>query len=110
MKVSEIVTMLNTLNMPVTYYQFPNEVAPPCPFLCYYFPNSDNMSADNIVYAKINALNIELYTDKKDFALEETLESLLTSNGFYWYKSEQYLNTEHMYMVTYEMEAYINGE
>jgi hypothetical protein len=35
-------------------------------FSVFFFPGSDNLFADDTVFQKIDELNIELYTDKKD--------------------------------------------
>lgn len=109
MQVTEIKTMLSQLGIPLTYYSFPEKMAPSLPYLVWYFPNSANFDADNRVYKKIEALNVELYTDTKDFDLEAALENILDQFGVVWEKTESYLNSEHMYEVLYETEVLIDG-
>lgn len=106
---TEIANMLKSLKLPIAYYQFPNGEAPQLPYIVYYYPYSDNFSADNSVYQRADELNVELYTENKNFTLEEAIESLLDENGFFWQKSESYIESERMYQISYEMETIING-
>lgn len=105
-----ILTAFETTNhVPFTYYSFPEKACPDLPYLVFYYPNSNNFAADNTVYQRIDSLTIELYTENKDFALESALESVLESNELVWDKTEDYIESEHMFMITYEMEIVING-
>lgn len=110
MTYAEIADMLASLGLPVTYYSFPEGEAPNPPYIVYYYPSSDNISADNIVYGNVLTLNIELYTDNKDFAKETAVENMLADYGLFWNKTETYITSERMYEVLYEMEVLINGE
>ena len=92
-----------------TYYQFADDSAPDLPYLIFYYPSSNNDGADNVAWQKINRLNIELYTDNKEFLIENELETVLAEHGFFYEKSEQYIKDEKMYEVLYEMEVVING-
>jgi hypothetical protein len=92
-----------------TYYQFADDSAPNLPYLIFYYPSSNNDGADNVVWQKINQLNIELYTDNKEFSIENELEAVLNEHGFFYEKSEQYIKDEKMYEVLYQMEVVING-
>lgn len=101
MTYQEIATMIGTLGLPYAYYEFPNntDIAPP--FICFLFDSDNDFIADNANYQRIRTLSIELYTDNKDFALEESVESLLNSNGLVYTREESYLDSERMYMVTF---------
>ena len=67
------------------------------------------MSADNTNYAKVRRLIIELYTDNKDFDMEDATEAVLNSHGLFYSKNEVYIDTERMYEVIYESEVILNG-
>jgi len=114
MKYTEVKAMLDyiksTYNVPYTYYSFPEKEAPDLPYITFYYPSSSNIPASDGVYQKVEALTIELYTENKDFALEANIESALETYGIVWDKSEDYINSEHMFMITYETEIYIDGE
>lgn len=101
MTYQEVATMIASLNIPYAYYQFPNGTEQACPFICFFFDSSNDLAADNTNYQKIRPLSIELYTDNKDFALEESVESLLNANGLVYSREETYLDSERMYMVTF---------
>lgn len=97
----QVATMINSIGIPYAYYQFPDGTGQACPFICFFFSDSNDLAAENTNYQKIRTLNIELYTDNKDFALEETVETVLNSNGLVYDRSESYLDSERMFMVVY---------
>jgi len=102
---AEIEKMLERMNIPFRYFLFEEKEAVEPPFLVWYLPESNNFFADGIVYEKIARLNLELYTDQKDFELEERLESLLETESMAWNKTEAFLDEEQLYEVLYEMEV-----
>ena len=101
MTYQEVATMIASLGIPYAYYQFPEKTEQACPFICFLFENSNDLAADNTNSQRIRTLSIELYTDNKDFALEESVESLLNENGLVYTREESYLDSERMYMVTF---------
>lgn len=105
----EVKTMVQSIGLPFAYYQFTADTAVSPPFICFYFDESDDEPADNMNWAKIRTLYIELYTDEKDFELESTVESVLASNDQFYTRSETYLDSERMMMVSYEMKVVITG-
>lgn len=105
----EIATMIGSVGVPFAYYQFPNDTPQEPPFICFYYPNSANVSADNMPYAFKDELIIELYTNEKDFDMESTLETILINHGLNYAKTETYLDSERMQMEVYTMEVFING-
>ncbi len=110
MTYKEIATMIESIGLPYAYYQFPNGTDQACPFICFFLDSSNDFAADNTNYQKIRRLNIELYTDNKDFTLEQTVEDTLSGSGLVYYREETYLDSERMYMVSYETEIVITEE
>lgn len=110
MTYKEVATMINSIGIPYAYYQFPDGTGQACPFICFFFSDSNDLAAENTNYKKIRTLNIELYTDNKDFALEETVETVLNSNGLVYDRSESYLDSERMFMVVYTTDILITEE
>lgn len=104
----DVADMIREAGLPTAYYQYPVKEVPPLPYTVYYYPNTDNFGADDKVYTKINALNIELYTKDKSPTIEAQVENVLASHNLFWNKTEAYLDSEKMYEVLYEMEI-ING-
>lgn len=109
MLITDIKTMLGQAGLNATYYQWPEKQAPKLPYLVWYLPNSDNFAADDKVYKHIETLNVELYTETKDFATEKAVEDILESWNMVWERSESYIENEHMYEVLYQMEVTIEN-
>ena len=105
----DVKTMVQSIGLPFAYYQFTADTAVAPPFICFYFDESDDEPADNMNWAKIRTLYIELYTDAKDFELESTVETVLANNDQFFTRSETYLDSERMMMVSYEMQVVITG-
>ena len=101
----EVMTMLAEMNLPYAYDHFVEGESPDPPFLVFLYPGSNHFAADGKVYFKVNRLNIELYTDKKDVELEETVEAVLDRHGIFYGKSEVWIESENLYEVLYQMET-----
>lgn len=108
MTLTEIVSMLTEAEIPVAYRAFEEGSAPAPPFLCYMFSENIPEAADNGNYVKIETLYIELYTDQKDFALEATIESILTTHGLGYTREESWLEDERMQMTVFTTEVLID--
>lgn len=98
---AQVRTMIEAVGVPVAYYQFADNTAQSCPFICYFFGDSNDLVADNTNYARIEQLYIELYTDTKDFALEATLEGILNNAELVFSKESVFLDDEHMHETIY---------
>lgn len=109
MTYKEINTMIKSIGLPYAYFQFPKNTGQAPPFVLFFYSQQDGLFADDTNYQKIAKLNIELYTKEKDFAREEAVENVLQSYGFSYYKEENYIDTEQMFQIAYEMEVIING-
>ena len=97
--------LIQGFGLPYTYNSFPNNIAPTPPYIVFNYPNNDDFGADNENYVSIDVLNIELYTQNKDFELEEAIEAALKENGFYYEKSEAYIRSENLYQISYVSEV-----
>jgi len=100
-----IVEMLEEAGLPLAYDHFAEGDSPEPPFLIFLFPSSDNFSADGIVYQRIDALHIELYTDRKQPDVEKQLETVLDRHGIFYEKTEVWIETERLYEVLYATEV-----
>lgn len=70
------------------YVSMALDEGPDPPFLVYRCPKADNFVADGVAYFKQDIFHIEVYTDKKDSALEEQIETVLDRNGLFYGKGE----------------------
>ena len=88
MTFEETKSMIEETGLPVAYDHFAEGESPDPPFICFLFPGSDNLFADNTVFQKIDELNVELYTDRKDPDMETRIEDILNSHELPFEKSE----------------------
>lgn len=109
MTYEQIATMIEAVGLPFAYHHFDTDDTPALPFIAFHYPARDDFSADNINYQQIVELNIELYTDNKDFQAEARLEAVLNQYGLFFLKDETYINNERMYQILYTTEVNING-
>lgn len=101
----EVIVLLTEMDIPFAYDHFVEGESPEPPFLVFLYPGSNHFAADGRVYFKVNRLNIELYTDKKNVELEETVEAVLDRHGIFYGKSEVWIESENLYEVLYQMEV-----
>ena len=103
MTYEKINDMMAEMGLPFAYHHFAEGESPQPPFLLFLSPGEDTFSADNVAYYSFKRLDIELYTDKKNPALEEEIEVVLTQHEIYFTKTESWIASEKMYEVLYEM-------
>lgn len=106
MTYQEISDIIASIGIQYAYYQFPEGTEIEPPFICFYYSQRDDFNADDSNYAKIETLNIELYTDNKDFDTEAKVEAALPWS---YQKTEAYIDSERLYETLYTMEVLING-
>ena len=109
MTYAEISQMISAVGIPYAYHHFEEGSGQQPPFITFYYQGDDDFIADNINYQAIRPLTIELYTDNKDFALEAAVESVLAANDLAFSRTEVFIDSEQMYMVTYYTEVIINA-
>ncbi|MGG5767125.1 hypothetical protein [Bacillus wiedmannii] len=103
MTLGELIKILEATGYPVAYSHFIATSANPAPpYICYLVDGSANLMADNKVYHKINDLNIELYTTKKDLVAEAKLEKVLDDHEIPYDSYGTFIESEKMYQKIYE--------
>jgi len=100
----ELITIMGEIGLPFAYNHFAEGESPAIPYILYLLPESNNFCADGHVYHKISEVHIELYTDYKDLAVEQQLETVLDSHGIFYDKSEVWIQSEKLYEVLYVFE------
>lgn len=105
----DISKIIEEFGFPCEYHHFDEGKSPAPPFVVFLYPGSHNFSADGGVYKEVSKLDIELYTDKKDFKAEEKVESVLKKYNIFYQKTESYITSEMLYEVLYETEVLNNG-
>lgn len=109
MTYESIKDLLDAIGLPYTYHHWGEENVPELPWIVFDYPEQNDFLADDSVYQKITALQIDLYTDRKDLQTEAMVEQVLEQNGIVYTKEETYIASEKMYEITYETELIING-
>ena len=103
----ELMQILSELQLPYAYDHFIEGESPDPPFVSYLMPKSDNFSADGFAYHKLSEVAIELYTDKKDLAAEQSIEAVLDNHKIFYNKVETWISSEKLYEVVYSFEINI---
>lgn len=109
MTYQEIANMIASFDLPFAYYQFPDGTDLEPPFVCFYTLGDNDVKADDQNYVNITRLVIELYTDYKDFNLEQIIRAVLNEHGLVFSVEEAELDTEKMHMTTFMTEVIVNG-
>lgn len=109
MTTEEVASIVASIGLPYTYYEFPDGTAIEPPYVAYIYTDSNDMMADNINYTDLRTMVIELYTRNKDLALEKQVRDVLINNELSFRMASAYLNDEHLYITTYTTEVYINA-
>lgn len=101
MTLSELNTILKQTGYPVAYSHFNSKIT--IPFITYLVHYSSNFTADDKVYKKIDNVNIELYTNKKDLDAERKLEAILDENEIAYETTEEWIEKEKIFQRIYEV-------
>lgn len=102
MNLQELANHLKSIGVEVAYSHFDKPT--PLPYIVYSFTNTNDLIADNINFVEISNIDIELYSDKKDLALERLLQDKLKELELPHRKYEAYIDKERMYQVVYEIQ------
>lgn len=107
MTYKEVADIIDSFGITTAYDHFDKieDVKPP--YICYYYLGDNDLYADNLNFQPIRAFNIDLYTDHKDFNLENRIEAELKLQNLSYSKDEEYIEEEKMYVITYKMQAVI---
>lgn len=90
----QIYDLLKTLNIPVAYDHFNSNKEVTLPFVVYRETGTDTFKADGITYYRPYSFEIELVTEKKDVALQQSIEELLTLNKIPYDSSDEVWDEE----------------
>lgn len=98
----DIVTTLNTLDIPVAYSHFKTAVNPP--FVVYLGNGQNTLDADDTHYWRQNTYQVEYYFERKDEAQETSIEDALLAGGWLYEKSEDaFIESEGLFVIYYSV-------
>lgn len=98
MTCEEIYGKLSTLDIPVAYSHFGKP--PSVPFVVYITSGGERYGADYKNMLERRTVRIELYTDKKDETLENSVAALFDMYELDIYES--YIDNQKLYQVVFE--------
>ncbi|MDE5557806.1 MAG: hypothetical protein K2J32_09010 [Ruminococcus sp.] len=101
----EISEMMLEMGLPSAYEHFSENENPSLPFLIWWLDGENTFSADNYMYYSSLQLNISLYTDEKSLETEAEIERILKHHHIFYNKSEDWIESEKLYEILYEMEV-----
>lgn len=96
--------LMNSTGIPVAYRSFEIDKPPSIPFIVYYVVQRDDERADDRVFVKNSAVNVELYFVKKDLSLENKLEAFFDEIGIVYNVYEEAIEEEKMMVRNYEFD------
>ena len=102
-----LAALLDTVGIPVARMEFKQPQSPP--YIVYIFTHSNNFYADSKVYATFENYQVELYTVKKDIAIEKALEAVFDDNGICYEKTETFIESEGLMQILYEIQ-FLGGD
>lgn len=79
---------------------------PDLPYIVFTYPMHNDYRADNRNYLTVAQLQVELYTKRKDLAVEAAVESVLSQHWIYD-KASNWLDADDMQQTLYTMEVMI---
>lgn len=103
----QIVEFLTELGIEYRYHHFTQKELQTIelPVIVWDINEKNNFFADGIVYHKTKVLNIKVYTQDRDWDLEEKIETMLTERGITWNYASDWLQKEEIWETVYEMEV-----
>lgn len=111
MTYKEVNTMIASIGLPYAYNEFSDGTGIAPPFICFLYGDySNDLLADNYNYQPVRTLSIELYTDNKDFELENAVEAVLKANKLPFIRQETYIESERMFMVVYDTQIVVTDD
>lgn len=109
MQYTEVSELIAGIGLPYAYYQFPEGTAQAPPFICFLYPEGNDVHADNVNYQKVEQLVIELYQDSFNPEIEARVEEALTAAGISFDRQRAVIDSEKLFETIYTMEVLVNG-
>lgn len=97
MEQSEFKTLLEESGVQVFYNHTTTEDVVAYPFIVFLDDRTDSLYADNITYYESAPYTVILHTLERDYALEQTIKTLLTNNGIAYSLNDIVWNREYLF-------------
>ena len=103
----QIKQMLEETKIPV--YRGHAPIGATVPYMVYHVNYPDNFGADNVTYAKIPQYTVDLYQTTPNELIRESIEAVLTENGFYFTTDEADMEEQSLFITFYYFGGLNNG-
>lgn len=110
MTIEEFVSMLKESGLPVTHYQWPVGKVPDLPYLVYLIPQSAGEYADNQTWAEICEIDVELYSEQRNFQLEDQIKKIFNAHELPYTTEFNYIESEQMFQTIFHLEEVFENE
>lgn len=111
MTTKQVADMVAEIGLPYAYYAFPDDTQREPPFVAFLFTDNNDVFADDLNYIDKRTLVIELYTDEKDFTLEEAVRGVLNAHNQTFTQASARIDSEQMFVTTFTTEVILtDGE
>ena len=104
LSMNDLLTALETTDLPVCYNAFPEGYAPSLPWIVIHFTESAHFLADNEIYNRGERVDIEYYNTIKSTSTELLIREALDNLGLIYDEVELTIESEnvieHVYSVT----------
>lgn len=105
MNLKQLTEALRKTKMPVAHYAFKKPTPPPC--IVYLTPVRTPFSADGKAAAWAQEIQVVLFTREKDQAAEKEVQEVLDDLRAVYTVTEEAIDTESLYSVTFDFEIII---
>lgn len=80
----QLLKLTDSLGIPAAQIQWAPTEAPKLPYIVLVPQNTDNVFADGITYQDVTPYLVELYSRRRDVALEKRVQAAFDANGVAW--------------------------
>lgn len=101
MNIIELSNLLETLGYPVANGEFLEEQS--FPYIIYNEVDVSTFSADNEPLLELLDVDIELYSDIRNYPVEDQLKKLLKDNKLNYTRFSTYIESEEMWQVVFSV-------
>lgn len=98
----KLIDDLEALGYPFTYSHFKKRQEPPC--IVYVIHGAESMTADDVVYAEILDVDIDLYVAEKNRKIENEIKTILKEHEIAWDYSEVFVAESNAFKCSFSIE------
>lgn len=102
-KVTELVTLIQGVGIPVTQMMWYQGQAPDMPYAVLVPARTDNVFTDNSLRMKVTPYLVELYQSQRSIPTELLLEDVLNNAGITWNRYHTTMDDDGVILAVYQI-------